>query len=133
MSEPIQSIAQNNYILATQQEVSHDNTLSGNGTDDSPLGVAGVPLDLIVTTEEIVGDYTVNREDVQVQGTFSKNGYKPIAWTWKFGFAGSLNFNQENTKINDDNSLYFQGYIKRVFNSGDMKIKFKLLITWIKV
>ena len=39
MSEPIQSIAQNNYILATPQEVSHDNTLSGNGTVDSPLGV----------------------------------------------------------------------------------------------
>ena len=39
MSEPIQSIAQNNYILATQQEVSHDNTLSGNGTVESPLGV----------------------------------------------------------------------------------------------
>ena len=39
MSEQIQSIAQNNYILATQQEVSHDNTLSGNGTVDSPLGV----------------------------------------------------------------------------------------------
>ena len=39
MSEPIQSIAQNNYILATQQEVSHDNTLSGNGTVDSQLSV----------------------------------------------------------------------------------------------
>ena len=39
MSEPIQSIAQNNYILAAQKEVSHDNTLSGNGTVDSPLGV----------------------------------------------------------------------------------------------
>ena len=39
MSEPIQSIAQNNYILSTQQEISHDNTLSGNGTVDSPLGV----------------------------------------------------------------------------------------------
>ena len=39
MSEPIQAIAQNNYILATQKEVSHDNTLSGNGTVDSPLGV----------------------------------------------------------------------------------------------
>lgn len=38
MSE-IQSIAQNNYILATQQEVSHDNTLSGNGTSSSPLGI----------------------------------------------------------------------------------------------
>lgn len=39
MSDPIQSISQSNYILATQQEVSHDNTLSGNGTVDSPLGV----------------------------------------------------------------------------------------------
>ena len=39
MSEPIQSIAQNNYILATQQEVSHDNSLSGNGTVNSPLSV----------------------------------------------------------------------------------------------
>lgn len=39
MSEPIQAIATNNYLLATQPEVSHDNTLSGNGTVDSPLGV----------------------------------------------------------------------------------------------
>lgn len=39
MSEPIQSIATNNYLLAAQQEVSHDNTLSGNGTVDSPLGL----------------------------------------------------------------------------------------------
>lgn len=38
MSE-IQSIAQNNYILSTPQEVAHDNTLSGNGTVDSPLGL----------------------------------------------------------------------------------------------
>ena len=44
MSEPIQSIAQNNYILATQQAVSHDNTLSGNGTVDSPLGVIASAL-----------------------------------------------------------------------------------------
>ena len=40
MSDPIRSISQNNYILATQQEVSHDNTLTGNGTPESPLGVA---------------------------------------------------------------------------------------------
>lgn len=39
MSEPIHSIAQNNYILATQQAVTHDNSMSGNGTVDSPLGV----------------------------------------------------------------------------------------------
>lgn len=39
MSENIQSISQGNYILATQKEVSHDSSLSGNGTVDSPLGV----------------------------------------------------------------------------------------------
>ena len=39
MADTVQSISQGNYILATQQEVSHDNTLSGNGTVDSPLGV----------------------------------------------------------------------------------------------
>lgn len=39
MSDPIQSISQQNFLLATQQEVSHDNTLSGNGTVDSPLGL----------------------------------------------------------------------------------------------
>ena len=38
MSE-INAIATNNYLLAAQQEVSHDNTLSGNGTVESPLGV----------------------------------------------------------------------------------------------
>lgn len=41
MSDPIRSISQNNFILADQKEVSHDNTLSGNGTPESPLGVAG--------------------------------------------------------------------------------------------
>lgn len=40
MSEPIQSIAQNNYILATQQEVSHDNTLSGTGLANDVLGLS---------------------------------------------------------------------------------------------
>lgn len=39
MSENIKAISQGNYILATQQEVSHDNSLSGNGTLTSPLGV----------------------------------------------------------------------------------------------
>lgn len=39
MSDPIRSISQNNFILADQKEVSHDNTLSGNGTEASPLGL----------------------------------------------------------------------------------------------
>jgi hypothetical protein len=129
MSE-INAIATNNYLLATHQEVSHDNTLSGNGTSASPLGVNS---DYIVVTEETVGSYTVNTSDVGVAGTFSKAGYKPIAWTWKYGFAASLNFNQEATVINADNSLNFQGYIKRIVGSGDMSITFKLFITWVRV
>jgi hypothetical protein len=39
MSDPIRSISQNNFILADQKEVSHDNTLTGNGTPESPLGL----------------------------------------------------------------------------------------------
>ena len=39
MANEIESISQGNYILATQQEVSHDNSLSGNGTVESPLSV----------------------------------------------------------------------------------------------
>lgn len=39
MSDEIQAIATNNYVLATQQAVTHDNSMSGNGTVDSPLGV----------------------------------------------------------------------------------------------
>ena len=54
MSE-INAIATNNYLLTTQQEVSHDNTLSGNGTVDSPLGVVNpllYPMQFITTTAE---------------------------------------------------------------------------------
>lgn len=39
MSDPIRSISQNNYLLAAQQEVSHDNTLKGDGTTQNPLGL----------------------------------------------------------------------------------------------
>jgi len=55
MSE-IQSIATNNYLLATQQEVSHDNTLSGNGTVDSPLGVVPGYNETVLWS----GTYTAN-------------------------------------------------------------------------
>ena len=118
------------FITSGAEIVNHDNTLSGNGTVESPLGVAS---DLIVVTEETVGSYSVNTSDVGVAGTFSKAGYKPIAWTWKYGYAAALNFNQETTTINADNSLYFQGYIKRTNGSGACNITFKLFITWLKV
>ena len=56
MSEPIQSIAQNNYILSTQQEISHDNTLSGNGTVESPLGVVNVYNETVLFQTSSVDD-----------------------------------------------------------------------------
>jgi len=132
MSE-INAIATNNFLLATQQEVSHDNTLSGNGTVDSPLGVAGVPGDLILITEETVGTYSVNTSDVLIEKTFTKNGYRPIAWTYKFGQAGNITFNQEATSLTSSNGLHFQGYAKRSTGSGALSLTFKLLITWLKV
>lgn len=58
MSDPIRSISQNNFILADQKEVSHDNTLSGNGTAESPLGVSDgvmVSSKLDVTNNKITG------------------------------------------------------------------------------
>ena len=121
------------FITEGAEIVNHDISLSGNGTVDSPLGVAGVPGDLIVITEETVGTYSVNTSDVNVNGTFSKVGYKPIAWTWKYGYAAALNFNQETTTVNANNSLYFQGYIKRTNGTGACNITFKLFITWLKV
>ena len=132
MSE-INAIATNNFLLATQQEVSHDNTLSGNGTVDSPLGVAGVPGDLILITEETVGTYSVNTSDVLIEKTFTKNGYRPIAWTYKFGQAGNIAFNQEATSLTSSNGLHFQGYAKRSTGSDALSLTFKLLITWLKV
>jgi len=57
MSE-INAIATNNYLLATQQEVSHDNTLSGNGTVESPLGVVNplpYPIEFVGTSGEATG------------------------------------------------------------------------------
>lgn len=88
MSEPIQSIAQNNYILATQQEVSHDNSLSGNGTVDSPLGV--VPgynetvlwegTETLSTNPEItLSELSTNFERIRVYGE-SWNNWCPKLW-----------------------------------------------------
>jgi len=58
MSDPIRSISQNNFILADQKEVSHDNTLRGNGTPESPLGVSDavmVSSKLDITNNKITG------------------------------------------------------------------------------
>lgn len=121
------------FITSGAEIVNHDASLSGNGTVYSPLGVVGVPGDLIVITEETVGSYSVNTSDVLIEKTFTKDGYRPIAWTYKFGHAGNITFNQEATSLTSSNGLHFQGYAKRSTGSGALNITFKLLITWLKV
>ena len=128
MSEPIQSISQGNYILATQQEVSHDNTLSGNGTVDSPLRV---DADYIVVTEETIGAFNVSNSDTSITGSFSKTGYKPISWKLIFSYAGLINFNEETTTITN-NTLNISGYAHTITGSYS-GVVFKVIITWVRV
>ena len=48
-------IYQDHYILAEQQEVSHDTSLSGNGTVNSPLGVQNplpYPMEFVSTSSQ---------------------------------------------------------------------------------
>ena len=118
------------FITSGAEIVNHDNTLSGNGTVDSPLGVNS---DYIIVTEETAGTYSVNTSDVLIEKTFTKDGYRPIAWTYKFGQAGNITFNQEATFLTSSNGLHFHGYAKRSTGSGALSITFKLLITWLKV
>jgi len=59
MSE-INAIATNNFLLATQQEVSHDNTLSGNGTVDSPLGVVPGYNETVLYSGQATGNLTLS-------------------------------------------------------------------------
>ena len=75
MSEPIQSIAQNNYILATQQEVSHDSSLSGNGTVDSPLGVVPGYIQMLSVQQP----FTANADNYTATASVP-NGYKFLCW-----------------------------------------------------
>ena len=94
--------------------------------------IAAVSNDYIVTTVETVGSYNVTTADTQVTNTFSKAGYKPIAWEHKFGYATTLNFNEENTVIDASNQLVYQGYIKNLANDTK-SITFKLHVSWVKV
>ena len=64
MSDPIRSISQNNFLLAAQQEVSHDNTLSGNGTEASPLGVN------VGNWTEVTNDITASSSLIQAGAWF---------------------------------------------------------------
>ena len=77
MSEPIQSISQGNYILATQQEVSHDNTLSGNGTVDSPLGVVPGYNETVLWSGNCTGVSSVNLSEPLTNFEYGKVIYCP--------------------------------------------------------
>ena len=123
------------FIVSADPFVQHDNSLSGNGTVNSPLGVvpvSSVSSDLIVITEETIGTYTLSTSDTNVNGTFSKAGYKPIAFNIKVNYAGSVEFNSENTKFNDNDSITIQGYAQ-VRSGTRSGVKFVAIITWLKV
>ena len=133
MSENIQSISQGTYTIG---QTSATNFQAGPGisiTQPSEGTVRiGTEDDFIVVTEETVGTFTVNNtNDANINGVFNKAGYKPIAWTPKFGYAASVNFNDEGTYI-ENNELHFQGYAKFI-QSSNMNVTFKLLITWVKI
>ena len=75
MANEIQSIAQNNYILSTQQEVSHDNTLSGNGTVDSQLVVASDYIKFLNVSQP----FTANTDNYTATASVP-DGYKFLCW-----------------------------------------------------
>ena len=74
MSE-INAIATNNYLLAAQQEVSHDNTLSGNGTVESPLGVASGYIQMLSVNQPI----TATVQNYVATATVP-DGYEFLCW-----------------------------------------------------
>ena len=46
------------YLIEGQPEVAHDNSMSGNGTVDSPLGVVNplpYPMEIVSTSSEATG------------------------------------------------------------------------------
>ena len=128
MSDPIRSISQNNYILATQREVSHDNTLTGNGTPESPLGVANSSDETVLWTvpsgyensngyditlsesihnfEEIAIYCKCVRIDNSLQAT-TKNTY-PVSDPGYTMFADGVSTNHWNIK-SDQNGHYTCG------------------------
>ena len=115
MSEPIQSIAQNNYILATQQEVSHDSSLSGNGTVDSPLGVVPGYNETVLWSGTAAGNITLsepctNFEKLELTTTnneiitikVAEQNYSLIfcpAANTNYGFFSFVNFTLSGTNI----------------------------------
>jgi hypothetical protein len=116
------------FITSGAEIVNHDNSLSGNGTVESPLGVDS---DYIVVTQETVGTYNVGGSDTAISGNFSKEGYKPIAWKVTFSFAGVINFNEETTTVSN-NTLHLGGYA-HTLTGNYSNISFKIFITWCRL
>ena len=120
------TIDANNEISATDTTYS-----AGTGIQISNQNVIEIGSDYIVTTEETIGSYSIGGSDVSISKTISKTGYRPIAWMHKFGYAASISFNEENTQINANNELEFQGYARST--GSTYSITFKLFVTWVKV
>jgi hypothetical protein len=80
----IQSISQGNYILATQQEVSHDNTLSGNGTSASPLGV--VPG----YNETVLWEGAPTNSNIQCSEELSKFEWVTLYGSWNYNSTQAI-------------------------------------------
>ena len=147
MSEPIQSIAQNNYILATQKEVSHDNTLSGNGTVDSPLGVvpgynetvlySGSSANPTLTESinnfekvDIVYTYWPDKYTTRTLYGWSANPTFTEGWCNEGGTFGGifitrLTANDSHTVIGSDSNMYWNPPTGSTLN--DATSNFKIL------
>ena len=105
MSE-INAIATNNYLLATQQEVSHDNTLSGNGTVDSPLGVVPGYNETVLwsgNTSQITAGQTWTASLNEPVSNFEKIGILlSHSYGWGINAAPGNQHEMRETCINDD-------------------------------
>ena len=139
MSEPIQSIAQNNYILATQKEISHDNTLSGNGTVESPLSVVPGYNETVLWSGAATGNITLsehctnfeklelttkNNEVITIK--VAEQNYSLIfcpSPNTNYGFFSFVNFTLSGTSITTN--------VGQVLNAGPYNAE-KPTMTWDK-
>ena len=103
MSDEIRAIAQNNYILTTQQEVSHDASLSGNGTVDSPLGVVHGYNETVLWSGDI-GYSGATAQLSESPYNFNKIG---ICWYTNNGAQFPRYFEVDLEKVNSEQACSF--------------------------
>lgn len=128
----IQSISQGNYILATQQEVSHDNTLSGNGTSASPLGVVPGYNETVLYSGAGASSFNVSEnlssfETVKMYGYAAEQGasYKHV---FEFPGINSL-FDFNINDFNAENGAIVNYYTRYSLNGLSMTVT-KALHMW---